>query len=196
MTTTPPATAPTNRALFSDGFRRELVSAAAGLAATAGITVRAPEGLNPVAVVLLAVWLVTATWIAVVDAREHRIPNPLVAALTGISLLWLATAAGGGEGLGAAVAVIGWATAATAAALALHVATKGAMGMGDVKLVFPVAVVIGWLGSETVWVTLLVTLVAANAVVGWRAIRRADQGPVPLAPAIVVGVTVALLATS
>lgn len=142
----------------------------------------------------LAVWVLIATWIAVVDASEHRIPNRLVAALS-VYTLGTVTAATLVDGeWGAAVWLVVWAMVTVAAGLAVHVVSAGGLGMGDVKLAFPVALLLGRYGSVAVWTGLLVTPLAAGVFLGYRHVLRLPQEPVPLAPFLLAGVASGLLA--
>lgn len=165
--------------------------AGAGLAAVVGIW-------PPVATELpgrfaLTTWLLIATCIAVVDVREHRIPNVLVGCLSIFSLGAIAAVSAAEGNATAAFWNLVWATLAVGVALCIHVASAGSLGMGDVKLVFPVALVLGWFGSEAVWTALLITPVLASLFVGYRSIAKLPQEPVALAPYVVAGVAGALL---
>ncbi len=164
----------------------------AGLAALIGIWPPATTGLP--GRIALTVWIVIATSIAVVDVREHRIPNRLVGFLSVFTLGAIAAASALEGDWSAGFWLLVWAVLTVGAALCLHVASAGSLGMGDVKLAFPVALLLGWYGSDAVWTALLVTPVLASVVVGYRSIARLQQEPVPLAPFILAGGATALLA--
>lgn len=141
----------------------------------------------------LAVWVLIATWIAVVDASEHRVPNRLVAALSVYTLGALTAASVVDGGWVAAVWLVVWAMVTVAAGLAVHVVSAGGLGMGDVKLAFPVALLLGRYGSVAVWTAMLVTPLTAGVFLGHRQALRLPQEPVPLAPFLLAGVASALL---
>lgn len=188
MTSAPP------RAHMTPEMKRLPVAvgiAGAGLAALVGVWPPAATGLP--GRVALTTWLLVATSIAVIDVREHRIPNMLVAILSVLSLAAIAAASALERDGAAALRTLAWATGAVGVALCIHIASAGSLGMGDVKLVFPVALVLGWFGSEAVWTALLVTPVMAGLFIGYRSIARLPQEPVPLAPYIMAGVAGALL---
>ena len=129
----------------------------------------------------LAAILLVSTWLAVIDAREHRLPNRIVGPLA--------------AGVTVVVAVAGWADGDLARgwrALAMGVAASailllvnliGGLGMGDVKYGYPAAATVGWFGADALVVAALVTtmvggLVAALVLArgrGWG--HRLSYGP-------------------
>jgi leader peptidase (prepilin peptidase)/N-methyltransferase len=157
-----------------------------------------PTGADRVAGIALALWILAATGIAAIDHREHRIPNRLVLGLTAATLFGLAMAAVGpgqsdGDPARAARTVI-FAVIVLVVLFVFQLVSGGGLGMGDVKLSFPTALVVLWFGAGTGWLTVAVTVLSAAAVVLIRMGLRRPQVPLPLAPFIVIGVGVALLA--
>ncbi len=175
----------TNRLPFGVGI--------AGAAFAALIGIWPPATTDLPGRIALTTWVLIATSIAVVDTREHRIPNRLVGYLSMVTLGTIAAASALEGDWSAMYWPLVWAALTVGAALCIHIASAGSIGMGDVKLAFPVALLLGWFGSEAVWMALLVTPVLASLVVGYRSIAELPQGPVPLAPFILVGVATALL---
>ncbi len=165
----------------------------AGVCLAALVGIWPPDATGLLGRVALMTWLLVATSIAVVDVREHRIPNILVACLTVLSLVMITAASAPEHDGGAALWTLVWAILAVGIALCVHVASAGSLGMGDVKLLFPVSLALGWFGSEAVWTALLVTPVLASLLIGYRSIAKLPQEPVPLAPYVVAGVAGALL---
>lgn len=164
-----------------------------GVALAGAVGVWPPGAGGPGERLGLAVWVLIATWIAVVDTSEHRIPNRLVAALS-VYTLGALTAASLVDGeWGAAVWLVVWAMVTVTVGLAVHVVSAGGLGMGDVKLAFPVALLLGRYGSVAVWTGLLVTPLAAGVFLGYRHVLRLPQEPVPLAPFLLAGVASGLL---
>lgn len=107
-------------------------------------------------VALAAVYVPLALALSVVDVREHRLPNPLVLALTAAVLVVIAATAALSPGaraaclfalvLGAVVAVLG---------IALALVAPGLIGMGDAKVAPVIAVVCALLGAEAVLAAVL-----------------------------------------
>lgn len=166
-----------------------------GVALAASVGVTPPSGVGLAGRLGLVGWLLGITAIATVDLREHRIPNRMVAGLAAATVLGLAVAvAGGGAGAERAGRVVLGAVAVGAVLLALNLASGGAVGMGDVKLSVPAALVVLWFGAGTAWVALAATVLPAACVVAGRAVLGRVQGPLPLAPFIAVGTGLALVA--
>ncbi len=133
--------------------------AAATVAAAAGVV-----GVwrhRPVAAVALAAFTLVLGWLSAVDLRERRLPNRVVGPLAAAAVVWVVgySVADGDPGriaVALAAGVVG-----SAALLALRLV--GQVGMGDVKLAFPVGVLAGWLGAGAVEVTLLATALSSLA---------------------------------
>ena len=109
----------------------------------------------------MAVFLALALWASVTDARERRLPNPVLAAMTLCALAfqalrcarvplapvspWLAALAGAQPAPGPLVAGALVAVAVAAAAeLCARRLGCGMLGMGDVKLFGCWALLLGW----------------------------------------------------
>jgi len=144
--------------------------------------------------VALACWLAVATFIAIADAREHRIPNRLVAQLTVVSFLVLGLVEFIDTASSTSVSALVVASLASLIALLIHVATGGGLGMGDVKLMFPVVLVLGLFGSAAIWTALVAAVLLASVFTAARRVMRLGDGAVPLAPFLIVGSGLALLA--
>lgn len=137
-------------------------------------------------IILLEMMLLLA--ISLVDLRQHRIPNRLLALTTLIvaaaSLIFrqpppLAAIVGGGLGL--------------AAFLLLARARPGALGMGDVKLAGVIGLMVGF---PQVIFALLVGMIAAGLVALALSLIRRDDRPSTLAyaPYLALGAAFSLLA--
>ena len=102
-----------------------------------------------------------------VDLAEHRIPNLVTYPVIGGCLATVAIAAAttGFEGP-AAAAVVGGVMFASIL-LSLHLLRPDAMGLGDVKLVFPLGFAIGWVVGDAA---------AAPAAVGFTLIGASVFG--------------------
>lgn len=137
-----------------------------------------------------ALWCWFGGWalvLAVVDIREHRLPNTMVAAafvgcvvLTGV----LASVTADGRVLLRALAASALAVLAFAIAHIL-----GGMGMGDVKFAAVTGWVLGTIGWSAVWWGHLLGFVAAGGivVVGIVASRVHRRTAVPFGPFMGLG---------
>lgn len=148
-----------------------------------------PNPLNYLPLLSLAV---TGPWLAAVDFDVLRIPNHVL----------LPT------GLAALLAVIGIATARqdwrmlilpTAAALAaggvfgaVHLATRGGIGFGDVKLAVVIGLAVVPLGAGVFWLSILTG--SAVGLIWTKATRRI--GPIPYGPWLLCGAWIASLASA
>jgi leader peptidase (prepilin peptidase)/N-methyltransferase len=115
--------------------------------------------------------------LTVIDIRVHRLPNAITypAGLAMIALNGLAVIGGTNQAtcLTAFLSGIGCGVAF----LALHIASKGGMGMGDVKLAILIGFGGGWLGLATV-----LSAIAAGFVLGgigavWALLKRKAKRP-------------------
>ena len=107
----------------------------------------------------LAAFLVLSVWLAVVDWREHRLPNKLVAAAAICALtshfcqtaLWAFSA--NGPDLTPLIRSIVTAAACFALYLLLHLVSRtknsAGMGAGDVKLAAVLGLYLGWISVDT-----------------------------------------------
>lgn len=120
-----------------------------------------------------------ACWVALVTPRlmhsdivEHRLPNAVVmpgwvVAVVGISLAWLL------EGSFPLTALL---SGVIAVVLALLLAIGGGLGMGDVKLLFPLAVGLGLVTMDALLLALTVAVVAGGAVAITMLLRYRQRG--------------------
>jgi leader peptidase (prepilin peptidase) / N-methyltransferase len=129
--------------------------------------------------------------LAIIDVRERRLPDPLTALayLGTTGLLALAAATGGGWPHFTRAAAGGAALAA--AFLALSVASKGALGLGDVKLSASLGTALAWFGWPLLLAGVFAGFAAAAAAgllllaarrVSWR--QRIPFGPFLIAGAL------------
>lgn len=140
-------------------------------------------------------WLVAAAWcvpLSVVDLREHRLPNRLVAQLTvALAVVMGAAIAAGDSRSTRSIATVSASYVATHTAV--YLASRGQFGMGDVKFSLPLGMLIGWYapGAWTVSAMLSFALAAVVSVtlVATRAISlrsRIAFGPYMAAAALLV----------
>ncbi len=135
--------------------------------------------------------------IAVVDIQEHRIPNRMVAVLAaGTTVGLIAEAFTTGE-WARSLGSVGAGLAGSAIALLLHVVSRGGLGMGDVKLMFPVVALLSRFGVDAVFTAYAVAVLAMSLALGTSLIIRRQRREVPLAlgPYLVAGSAAALAMT-
>ena len=154
-------------------------------------------GLAP----LLLAWLGVGIALAVVDLREHRLPNALtlpmlVVTPMGLALAWWLDGSRGGspEGGGWLGAGIGAATWLGGLGLLWLVSAGRAMGLGDVKLAPSLGATLGWIDAGTAVAGLVLAFVigalVAVALLATRRIGRRDA--IPFGPFLLLGAALAL----
>jgi leader peptidase (prepilin peptidase)/N-methyltransferase len=140
-------------------------------------------------------YLIAVSWpLTVIDLRERRLPNRLTLPLFPIALLGQGIAVLTGQDawrlLGALVAAL----IAFIVALALNL--FAGLGMGDVKLIAGIALVLGWFNPLLPAVAILVAFVAAGATsLVLLALRKTRMGSsIALGPYLLFGFTVCFIA--
>ena len=130
--------------------------------------------------------------LAVIDARTRRLPNRLVALLTGGGLLFFTSAALVEPNLPALWRALAGLGISFALYLVISLAARGGLGAGDVKLAAPVGLYLGWLGWETlVWGIVLAFVVGGIAGLIFAARKRRIRGlTVPFGPFMLAGAVV------
>lgn len=132
-----------------------------------------------------------ACWVALVtprlmhvDITEHRLPNDLVmpgwvVALAGLAAAWML------EGSFPTAALI---TGVVAVVGALVAALGGGLGMGDVKLLFPLSVGLGLLATEAALVAVAIAVLSGGVVAIVTLIRyRRRDVKIPFGPFLLLG---------
>jgi leader peptidase (prepilin peptidase) / N-methyltransferase len=151
--------------------------------ATLFTTIAFAEGSAGLALVRLAVFGAAVGAVALVDLREHRIPNRIVLPAVAVCAL-LAGPATLRDSV-PALALVG-------GLLLLAFLQPAALGMGDVKEALMIAVALGTLAAPALLVG--VTLAAAAGVVLTLRRGRAALGTaLPLAPFLAAGAAIALV---
>ena len=147
----------------------------------------------------LLIFLALSTWLSVIDIREHRLPNRLVAAAGIVGLVTfggIAIVTGDPTPLVRALLASG---ACFGGYLLIHLVSRGNMGAGDVKLAAVLGLYLGWFS----WVTVAAGVCAGFAlgagfsvlvIIARRAHRRSHVafGPWMLAGAwVAIGASIA-----
>lgn len=126
---------------------------------------------QPFLAAALVAMVLTLGVLAEMDLRTQRLPNRIVAPLA-VGTIVATTIAGAAQAdLGQTVAAC--LTGAAMAAVLLGVHVMGGLGMGDVKLSFPIGVVAGWLGPDALVATALITVISGGIA---AAVVLATQG--------------------
>lgn len=160
----------------------------------AGAVARRFEGLPWLAPTYLLLALV-AVPLAAVDVAEHRIPDVIVRPTFLLAVLLLAAHALHTRQEAPLLRALLAALVVYAAALALILATREAMGFGDGKLLAVSALLLGYLGWSRVLEGLLLAFVAAALAAGGLVASGRRQARLPMAPFLLLGTLVAVLAT-
>lgn len=134
--------------------------------------------------------------LSIVDLRQHRLPNALVAPFTVVMLVLLGVTAAVEDqwpAFGRAVSA-----GLVVSAIAVVCAGFGWWGMGDAKVSFPVAFALGWLGWGAVWAGILVAFTLAGVVgVLWMLARqRTWSSALPFGPFLFIGVAASGIGTA
>lgn len=155
-------------------------------------------------VVVMMVWAAVLQTVAMVDLVERRIPNSLTRSMT-VGLFALAAVATvslpefGLERL--ASASVGSILFGTSL-LAVHLLRPDGMGLGDVKLAYPLGGLLGWCHGDVASVTVVISLTLAAAcalglgaaALSWNGDARMRETRVAFGPSIAAAGTMALIA--
>lgn len=159
------------------------VAVITSLAATAGVR---PDPLPYFTLLPLAI---TGPWLAAVDLDVMRLPNRVLAptaALTAAAALVASVLANDPQTV--VLAFLG-ALLAGGIYAAIHAATRGGIGYGDVKLAGVIGLALGPLSLTTVWIALLASTITAAI---WAKARH-HTGPIPYGPWLLLGAWAAAL---
>lgn len=165
-------------------------------ALTAGLLTGAALLIGPRPVLAGVLWLTAAgVVLAGVDLASHRLPDvvtfPALAALAGaVAVDALVTGS-----VDRALAGTTWGVVVLGGAVVVRLAAPAGLGYGDVKLLVPIGVLLGWCGGSTLVVVGLFLGLLTGAVVSLvlLATRRAGwRTAVPFGPPLLVGAATAV----
>ncbi len=164
----------------------------ASVLAIGGLAAAAVISHDTLAYLPLIPLAVTGPWLAAVDFDVLRLPNRVLAPTAAAALFAVG---------GTTVATQDWMTliVPTVAALAtggvfaaVHLATKGGIGFGDVKLATVIGLAVGSLGVTAAWLSILAG--SLTALVWANASRKV--GPISYGPWLLCGAWFAVLASA
>lgn len=133
--------------------------------------------------------------LSVIDIREHRLPNKLVAAAGGAGLIGIAASSIVGGDTWALVRAIFGSLIVFGALMLMGLIAPTGLGMGDVKLGAVTGLYLGWLGwSWLFWGTFLGFAMGAVWALGLIVLKRArGSTPIAFGPFLILGVVVSAL---
>lgn len=124
-----------------------------------------------------------------IDIRERRLPNKITLPGIAITVLGIALAARWGQTL--------WAIGCAAVVFAVGtiLSMRGWIGMGDVKLLVPIALTLGWYGPDKLIFGLTTAFVIAGVVVliRWLLKKITASSTIALGPFLLGGFWLALI---
>lgn len=133
-----------------------------------------------------------ATWLSVIDFREHRLPNPIVGALSAVVIAGLAFAAFYETDFGrfGRSILVGLGLSA----LLMAISFTGGLGAGDAKFIFPLAAVASWVSISTL-ITMLLVMALSGGIVSIGALLAGKGASYRLSygPYIALGYVMALV---
>lgn len=159
------------------------------VAVITSLAASAAFSLDPLPYLTLLPLALTGPWLAAVDLDVMRLPNRVLAptaALTAAAALVASVLANNPQAV--ILALLG-AFLAGGIYAAIHAATRGGIGYGDVKLAAVIGLALGPLSLTTVWVALLAGTITAAL---WAKARH-HTGPIPYGPWLLLGAWAAAL---
>jgi len=121
-------------------------------------------------------WSLGLLVLAFVDAAVLRLPHRLTAATTAGTLVLLAPLGLTGSWSGALIG----AGCIAAYYLAVHVVTRGGLGLGDAALMVPIGFGVGWLGWQLIIVAVVIGHGLGTVTIVVRRLTHAARTPLPL----------------
>jgi leader peptidase (prepilin peptidase) / N-methyltransferase len=155
--------------------------------------------VHPALVACAAAWLaVLAVPLAVIDAVEFRLPDPLTIAAAGGTATFLICAAGASGNWPQLARSAAGAAALAGLFLALALARPGSAGLGDAKLSLSLGALAAWPGWGVLLGALLAAFLLAGCYAGWLlAGRRASlRSRLPFGPFLLAGTLIAIVVAS
>lgn len=157
--------------------------------AIASLAAAAIMSQRPLAFIPLVPLAVAGPWLAAVDFDVLRIPNHVLTPTAATTLLAIVVVAATERDWRTLVVPVASALLAGGLLAAAHLATKGGIGFGDVKLATAIGLAVGTLGVGAAWLGILAGSIAA--LVWAKATHRVDR--LALGPWLLCGAWLAAL---
>lgn len=147
---------------------------------------------EPIAYLPLLPLAATGPWLAAVDFDVLRIPNRVLAPAAVATVLTIGGTAATTQEWRSLIAPSAAALVTACVFAAIHFATRGGIGFGDVKLAAVIGLAVGSLGVGTAWLSVLAGSIAALV---WARVSRKTRS-IPYGPWLLCGAWVAALASA
>jgi leader peptidase (prepilin peptidase)/N-methyltransferase len=127
--------------------------------------------------------------LSIIDFKTHRLPNHLVGGFTAIEILIMGVTSWLSSDRTRFVAALGSAVITMFVYLLLYLASKGSLGMGDVKLAFPLGLCVGWYSADYWLVATFVSFFIAGlvAIIGLATKRMTRKSRLAFGPYMFLG---------
>jgi leader peptidase (prepilin peptidase)/N-methyltransferase len=102
--------------------------------------------------------------LSIIDFKTHRLPNHLVGWFTATEILIMGVTSWFTSDWTRLAAALGTAVITMFAYLLLYLASRGSLGMGDVKFAFPLGLCVGWYSANHWLVAIFVSFLIAGVV--------------------------------
>lgn len=127
--------------------------------------------------------------LSIIDFKTHRLPNRMVGWFVFTELAVMSVLNLGGPQLDQLANALAIAVATTASYLLLYFLSRGSLGMGDVKLAFPLGLCVGWYSADE-WLLAIFTsflLAGLVAVIGLASKQMTRKSRLAFGPFMFVG---------
>ena len=127
--------------------------------------------------------------LSITDFKTHRLPNHLVGWFTAIEILIMGVTSWFTSDWTRLAAALGTAVITMFAYLLLYLASRGSLGMGDVKFAFPLGLCVGWYSANQWLLAIFVSFLIAGvvAVIGLVAKRMTRKSRLAFGPYMFFG---------
>ena len=127
--------------------------------------------------------------LSIIDFKTHRLPNHLVGWFTSIEILIMGVTSWFTSDWTRLAAALGTAVITMFAYLLLYLASRGSLGMGDVKFAFPLGLCVGWYSANQWLLAIFVSFLIAGvvAVIGLVAKRMTRKSRLAFGPYMFFG---------
>ena len=127
--------------------------------------------------------------LSIIDFKTHRLPNHLVGWFTAIEILIIGVTSWFTSDWTRLAAALGTAVITMFAYLLFYLASRGSLGMGDVKFAFPLGLCVGWYSANQWLLAIFVSFLIAGvvAVIGLVAKRMTRKSRLAFGPYMLLG---------